>query len=58
LARHDERKKAGIAPGLLLFLSVMRGLVPGIHVLLSLGVKERGWPGQLSKGALRAFARP
>jgi hypothetical protein len=51
-------KKAGIAPGLLLFLSVMPGLAPDIHVLLSLGVKGRGWPGHLSKDALRAFARP
>jgi hypothetical protein len=32
-ARNDEVQKAGIAPGLLGFLLVLPGLVPGIHVL-------------------------
>ena len=35
----DARKKAGIAPGLLL-LSVMPGLVPGIHVLATKKVAD------------------
>jgi hypothetical protein len=55
--RRGMTKKAGIAPGLFVFLLVMPGLVPGIHALLR---KKKVVDGRViwCEDALRAFARP